>query len=221
MIKKFINTIKYLFSSWNPYIKYLGNAKNNTFFLTFDDGPHEQNTPKILEILKKYNVKATFFIVGSIAEKYPQLVKLIWKDGHEVANHSYSHNKNNYSVSEIAETNNVIKGIIGITPKYYRPPWGKIELNQLVYIIINKMKLILWHINSFDHIIKDSNQLINVIKTTKIISGDIILFHENRDHTIKALPEIIEYLKFRNLNLIELNRNWKSNSSCIGFSKNS
>ena len=156
---------------------YKGRSSGNTIALTFDDGPHDKNTEKILEVLDRYGIKATFFIVGSFATKYPELVRITVLHGHEIANHSYSHEATCYHCSEIEKTNCVITNITGVTPRLYRPPWGKIKIQQMIFILFHRMKMVLWSIDIFDYIVKDSNELIDNLKKTKIRPGDIILLH--------------------------------------------
>jgi peptidoglycan/xylan/chitin deacetylase (PgdA/CDA1 family) len=178
-------------------IIYKGQSTRNCVALTFDDGPHETNTLKILRILEQCSVKATFFIVGSFAAKYPELVKLIFQKGHEVANHSYSHEKKIYPWSEIAKTNAILHTITGISPKLYRPPWKKLKVQQILYLLIHRMITILWSVDIMDWKVKDSNELLKNLYNAKLFPGDIILLHENRATTVEALYKVIENVKER------------------------
>ena len=97
--------------------------------LTFDDGPHPVKTPKILEILQKHDARATFFVVGSLAEYHPEIVKKEAELGHEIANHSYTHPRLSKLTeteikSEIEKTDSIIKKAAGVTPRLFRPPEG-------------------------------------------------------------------------------------------------
>ena len=117
---------------------------SNTSFLTFDDGPHPQYTNDILDLLKKYQQKATFFVVGKRAERYPEIIKRIVSEGHELGNHTYSHynlRELNYNktLEEIKKTQQILTDIVGEanSPKWFRSPYGittgkaKIALNSL------------------------------------------------------------------------------------------
>ncbi|WP_376845938.1 polysaccharide deacetylase family protein [Camelliibacillus cellulosilyticus] len=101
--------------------------------LTFDDGPHPEYTPKLLDLLKKYEAKATFFIVGEFAENHPEILKRMDREGHLIGIHHYRH-VSNWLISpfrtrrECKKTAEVIERIIGKRPSYYRPPWGHLHL---------------------------------------------------------------------------------------------
>ncbi len=162
---------------------YTHSAKNDKkIALTFDDGPHYKYTEQILEILEKYGVKATFFIIGCNAEKKPEKVKLIYDKGHEIGNHTYSHGKNvtkdydilNGEISKAAET---IEKLIGKKPNIFRPPEGK--CNELVVSCArdNGCSVILWSIDTRDWAHRPSNVIAEDI-LKQVRGGDIILFHD-------------------------------------------
>ncbi len=170
----------------NPNIK-------NKLAITFDDGPDSKNTPAILDLLNKYNAKASFFIIGSKAEKNKDLLKDIYNNNHLIGNHSYSHSnlfplKSVKKIkSEILKTNKIIEEITNSDNKYFRPPFGVI--NPLIFMAVKQMNLttIGWSVRSLDT--KNENPEI-VLKriTKKIKGGDIILFHD----TSKNILEILE-----------------------------
>src|SRR5580765_718578 len=96
-------------------------------YLTFDDGPNSNYTPKILDILKENNIKATFFVCGKNVKKNPEILKRIADEGHLIGNHSYSHSLLKSIIffsPEVEKTNNMVKEIVGKTPKFYRAPYG-------------------------------------------------------------------------------------------------
>jgi peptidoglycan-N-acetylglucosamine deacetylase len=189
--KRFRTMVSYL----NPYIKYNGRRDKNAIALTFDDGPDEKQSNRILELLDRYKVKATFFVVGSFALRHRETIRLMAQNGHEIANHSFSHDRDNYSNAEIIRANETIQNITGACPVLYRPPWAKITANQLLYVIARRMRIVLWSVDSYDHKANSSAELIQEFKSAEISSGDIILLHENRKATVEALPKIIETIK--------------------------
>lgn len=180
-------------------------------FLTFDDGPSKSVTPDILDILKRYNIKATFFVVGSMARNNGDIIKRIYDEGHTIANHSYSHQYNYiYSsisnlMGEIDSTNNILRGFLGsdFTTDIFRFPGGafgssyssfKTALAQYGYSYIN------WNVSTGDASGNNvpSYLLINNVKTqSKGNDHIIILMHDlgSKHTTVEALPAIIEYLK--------------------------
>ena len=180
-------------------------------FLTFDDGPTSTNTPKILEVLKHYNIKATFFIIGYEAEKYKDILIKIKNEGHAIGNHTYSHNYEKIYcsvdkfITDIKKTNDVFKQILGndFKTRICRFPGGSFgeskrpfiqELEKEGYVDIN------WNTITGDAegINVDKNKLVNRLKTTaKQQNHLVILMHDSpsKNTTAEALPEIIEYLK--------------------------
>ncbi len=199
------------------------NAKSNTIVwqvpikgkkviaLTFDDGPTPGYTDKILKILKKYDVKATFFVIGSKAQKYPNLVRREANYGHEIANHTYTHpkiSKLSFKAykTEMKKTQNVVKKITGSTPVLMRPPYGDLNENAIRYTQKLGFKMILW---SWDQDTRDwSHPGVNAI-VKKVLNntscGDIVLFHDSSTtmgQTATALETIIPELKRRGYSFV-------------------
>lgn len=166
--------------------------------LTFDDGPHGEYTKNILDLLRKENVKATFFVVGREAERYPGLLKRMAEEGHEVANHSYAHDKN-AGLADIDKAEHAIRNIVGSSSRLFRPPWGKITPGKMFHMIAKGMKMVLWSFDSRDDSLKEPDDLTKYIGSAHIRSGEILLFHDDYKHTVDALPGIIRNIKQRGL----------------------
>lgn len=182
--------------------------------LTFDDVPDPRFTPQVLDVLKKYKVRATFFIVGSRAEKHPDLVKRMVKEGHIVGNHSYNHPEfgklsMNAFRKQILHTGDIIHHLTGYTPKMIRPPYGDINEEQLKWAARQHYSIVNWNVDSLDwkglskEKVKD-----NILSAVK--PGSIVLQHagggvgSNLNGTIEALPEVIEELRHRGYELVTL-----------------
>lgn len=178
--------------------------------LTFDDGPSPDYTPLILDILKDKGVRATFFLVGKHAEKYPDIVKRIVEEGHEVGNHTYSH-KDLAPATPRRVMNEIKRGMEAISrvtgkeqPVLFRPPRG--IYSGLVRKIVVEMdcKMILWSLSALDWAGTPSSVIAARIRKF-VHPGAIILFHDNgalirseghsRMNTVKAIPAVIEYLR--------------------------
>lgn len=150
--------------------------------LTFDDGPHYKYTEEILDILDEYDIKATFFIVGQLAERYPEIIMREIKEGHEIASHTWSHPK----LTEISEaaltkefenTERFLYDLAEYEPKLFRPPEGK--YNNCILRIAGELdyEVILWTVDTRDWAHTPSSQIVtNVINNTK--PGSIILCHD-------------------------------------------
>jgi peptidoglycan/xylan/chitin deacetylase (PgdA/CDA1 family) len=175
-------------------------------YLTFDDGLDSKVTPIILDILKKYEVKGTFFIVGNTIEKNTSLLKRMIEEGHSIGNHTYTHKKENiYSSAEglkaeIEKTNAALYKAGGIITRLFRPPYGGTYIRKPEQkVVLAPYETILWNIDSRDSRARNvsSAEIIdNVITQVKNKRSAIIIMHDSGTHmeTAKALPDIIEYL---------------------------
>lgn len=175
--------------------------------LTFDDVPDPRFTPQLLDVLQKYHVKATFFVVGSRAKKHPELVARMIREGHVVGNHSYSHPQfvkltlNDFR-SEIIRTENVLQALAGYKPRLIRPPYGDISEQQLRWAKARGYKLVNWNVDSLDWRGLSKAQVRNNI-LSHAGKGSIILQHggggrgSNLRGTIQALPEVITIMRKR------------------------
>ncbi|HEY9691514.1 MAG TPA: polysaccharide deacetylase family protein [Oculatellaceae cyanobacterium] len=178
-------------------------SKEKAIALTFDDGPWPRSTLKILEILKKDNIKATFFMVGLPLKEYPQIAQQVVLDGHAVANHTWSHRYRRMSPAdaarEIEDTEALIYKITGLKPAIFRPPGGLMNNGVVDYAKKHKYFVAMWSSDSRDYSRPSVPGLVkNVLKDAK--PGGMVLMHDgggDRAHTIKALPIIISQLKKR------------------------
>ncbi|UFJ39848.1 polysaccharide deacetylase family protein [Brevibacillus humidisoli] len=173
--------------------------------LTFDDGPDVVFTPRVLDVLKKHNVKATFFLVGKRVEAHPEVVKRMVREGHEVGNHSYSHAnlpklKPHPFHVEVLRTQDVIARHSGYRPKFIRPPYGAIEEEQIKWLASQGFTMVNWNVDSLDWKGLSADQVADNV-LSNVAQGAIILQHSAGGHgedlsgTIDALPKIIEKLK--------------------------
>ena len=167
--------------------------------MTFDDGPHAEHTPRLLDMLKKRSIKATFFVVGECAVAYPAIMKRIVAEGHEIANHSWSHPL----LSKMAEgpvteqlqrTHDIIVETTGVTPKLMRPPFGGFTANQRAWA--NKKwgyKVILWDVDPLDWKVRNAARVESeILKQT--VSGSIVLSHDIHKSTVDAMPATLDAL---------------------------
>lgn len=178
------------------------NKNTNKIAITFDDGPHPRQTPKILDILKKYDVKATFFVIGVNAKNYPEPLKRAISEGHEIGNHTYSHNilKSMPRAKIEEEIFNMEKQLCEIypyRPKLIRPPCGTYSESLVDIANDEDYKIILWTIDTHDWAHASTDNIVkNVINHIK--GGDIILFHDyisGKDNTPEAIDILIPKLK--------------------------
>ncbi len=170
--------------------------------LTFDDGPHPRVTHQILDVLSKYGVKATFFMVGENVKNYPDTAKRVAREGHEIGNHTYTHphikNMNeNELLTEMAKCDKAIKEVAGVeSVKLFRPPEGVIDSAVKAISSEKGYSIILWRIDTRDW----AGTSVAEIKSNidkNVETGDIILMHDyisKKCHTVEALNVIIPML---------------------------
>jgi peptidoglycan-N-acetylglucosamine deacetylase len=165
----------------------------NILTLTFDDGPDVKITPMILDILKKHDIKAAFFLIGSKAEKYPEIVRRMDEEGHVIAGHSYSHHfffdlfSFKHMQEELIKTEEVIAQITGRHIRLFRPPYG--VTNPMLAKAVRAMgyQSIGWSLKSRDTVISEKETLLGRLND-RMKPGDIILFHDR----MPVLPEVLE-----------------------------
>jgi peptidoglycan/xylan/chitin deacetylase (PgdA/CDA1 family) len=182
--------------------------KEKNVALTFDDGPHEM-TLLVLDVLKKYNAKATFFCIGKNVEKHPEILKKIISEGHIVGNHSYNHSRlfdfyrKEKLIAEIIKTDALIEKISGKKTILFRPPFGVTNPSIRRAVEVTKHHVIGWNIRSLDGIIKNEKLVFNRIK--KLISpGGIVLLHDTSLQSVKALEQLLLFIEENEYKVVSL-----------------
>jgi peptidoglycan-N-acetylglucosamine deacetylase len=168
--------------------------------LTFDDGPVRANTPRVLDVLNKYRVKATFFVIGQRARRYPRLVKREYREGHSVQNHTYTHPELTALSPveirrELRATNRAIKAAGVPRPYRFRPPRG--HTNARVRSVGASLGLIqtLWSVDPHDWASPPASEICRRV-VTNVRAGSIVLLHDGSgSNTVEALPCIIKKLR--------------------------
>lgn len=172
--------------------------------LTYDDGPNPVATNAILDTLEKYNAKATFFDLGYLVEKYPDVVKREAALGCEVGSHSYDHkNFNKMTSSEIAadiqKTAAIFQKVLGKEPTVFRPPYGACDENVKKLI---PMPIYLWSVDTLDWKSRDAKAVMDVIKSSGDLDGKVILMHGIYGSTAEATAELVPYLQKQGYELV-------------------
>lgn len=167
-------------------------------YLTFDDGPVPEVTPLVLDILDKYNLKATFFCVGENVQKYPEVYTNVLQRGHKTGNHSFNHLKG-FSVTTQEYVDNVQKASELIQSSLFRPPYGRITRQQRK-LLAPDYEIIMWDLITHDYNRNLSVETIlgNVKRYSR--NGSILVFHDSikaKDNVLTVLPLAIEFLKFK------------------------
>ena len=195
----------------NCRIDIRGSRSDSDFAITFDDGPHLEFTPKILEVLESHQVKATFFMSGRNIESNRSIAEDLASQGHLIGNHTYSHLSalrigKSSLLEEVVRTKELIENITGEPNRFLRPPYG--HITPALFSICRNLDLsiVLWSFNSWDFRGVSAERIIRRAER-KISPGTILLFHEchfrdgSRDYsaTIKAVDSILEYTLKRGL----------------------
>jgi peptidoglycan/xylan/chitin deacetylase (PgdA/CDA1 family) len=180
-----------------PRLTWDADKANRCIYLTFDDGPIPIVTPFVLNILKQYNAKATFFCIGDNIRKHPDIFEQLKADGHAIGNHTYNHLKG-WKTEDKTYLDNFLQADKLIGGNLFRPPYGRIKRSQTKLLKQTRpdLKLVMWNVLSgdFDVNLKPDKCLENVINNTT--SGDIVLFHDSLkafDRLQYALPRAMEY----------------------------
>ncbi|HET8753138.1 MAG TPA: polysaccharide deacetylase family protein [Salinimicrobium sp.] len=185
-------------------------TQKRAIYLTFDDGPIPELTPWVLEQLKKYNAKATFFCIGENIEKHPEIFRKIIFDGHSLGNHTQNH-LNGWKTSSEEYVRNVLKAEVVIESnfpekeeeyhpktKLFRPPFGRITGKQVKLLREKNYKIIMWSVLSMDYSKNISVEKCynNVVKNG--ISGNIFVFHDSlkaEKNLRSVLPRVLEHFQ--------------------------
>ena len=191
-----IDTDRLLPEDLESYQAYIEERHRKMIALTFDDGPDPTTTPQALSILKKFNAKATFFMVGKNVNAYPDIAKQVRKEGHQIGNHTWNHPQLpklslDSAKKEILDTQEAIQKATGVQTKIMRPPYGAI--NSAIQYGVDQ-SYIMWDVDSLDWKTHNTTAILNEVKKA-VKPGSIILMHDIHQTTIDALPTVLDYLK--------------------------
>jgi polysaccharide deacetylase family sporulation protein PdaB len=187
-----------------------GDPDKKQIALTFDDGPHPAYTPKLLDILKQNDVKATFFLVGEMARKYPKLVRNEVAAGHSIGNHTYHHvNLTRIDVQDIATEikacGEVLKKITGKPVHLFRPPGGDYNIDVAEASAALGYVMVLWTDDPGDYA-SPGVKTIEQRLLDRVSNGGIILIHDGVQQTIDLLPRVIQDLKAKGYEFVTIDQ---------------
>jgi len=185
------------------------NKSENKIALTFDDGPSNPQTQKVLDTLKKHKVKATFFVIGKNINENESIVKQITADGHSIGSHSFSHHfwidlwGKKKLEEDIQQSLSAIKDCTGQEVKLMRPPYG-VTTPNFAYVLKNlNLQSVGWNVRSYDTSTSDLNKILaRVLQQTK--NGSIILLHDRLDYAPELLDKLIPALKEKKFEFVTI-----------------
>ena len=198
--------------------------------LTFDDGPDPKYTPQLLDLLKLHHVKATFFILGSRAEQFPELIRRIHEEGHEIGIHNYTHRSNWIMLprtvkKHIMKSADIVEKITGVRPYLYRPPWG--SLNLFDFRLPKTFKTVLWSVMGGDWSQENEHDRDRLARRLikRIRGGSIVLLHDCGEtlgakpgspaYMVAALAETLEKLKPRGYRYVTVSEMMKLDAAAV------
>jgi peptidoglycan/xylan/chitin deacetylase (PgdA/CDA1 family) len=180
-------------------------VEGNKVYLTFDDGPTPDVTHRVLENLKQYNAKGTFFCLGRNVDHNPEIYQQILNEGHSTGNHTYSHlkgwgssNKTYFDDIELARNH--------IDSTLFRPPYGRIKPSQVTEIL-KRYRIIMWTVLSIDYNRRVAGDICVKNVTKNVSPGSIIVFHDSaksRKNVYYALPRVLEYLSEKRYEMLAI-----------------
>lgn len=165
----------------------------NQFALTFDDGPHPELTPQLLDALNAAGISATFFVVGERAALHRDILKRIAADGHEIGNHTWSHSEPRETsarklIGEVRRTRELIEDVTGRECRLFRPPKGELTLRKLLALRREGQAIVLWNQDTKDYRMSDASvEMTDWCRGYQPAAGDIVLMHDNHPHAITAV----------------------------------
>src|SRR5437773_1950191 len=175
--------------------------------MTFDDGPSAMFTPKLLDLLAAHHIKATFFVIGENVAEHPEIVERAAREGHEIANHSWSHPNFGKMSDEgvrrqLTRTDDAIKNATGVRPTLLRPPYGSITARQKRWIHDEfGYQIILWDVDPYDWKRPGPSVVCNrILKETR--PGSIVLSHDIHPGTIEAMPSTFDQLQAKGFKFV-------------------
>lgn len=171
-------------------------GSGRTLYLSFDDGPHPVHTPRLLDLLAGHDARASFFLIGTEAEKYPAIVRRMAAEGHLVGNHSYSHPSFPKislaeQLAEIDRTDRLLAEIDGQAQHAFRPPSGALPLPMVMHFARHRRRIVYWSYDSLDYQRQPTPDFVARVRATPPQPNDIVLMHDDDANVVDSLKELL------------------------------
>ena len=188
--------------------------------LTFDDGPHPEHTPRLLDVLAERHLKATFFVIGELAAQHPDLVRRIAAEGHELGNHTWSHGEpartdSRQFLDEVRRTDELLAELTGTAPLTMRPPKGELNWGKLSGVWQRGQSVVLWNVDPRDYRMASADDMAAWCSGYVPHDGDILLMHDNHPWAITAVGTLASRGVFDQFQTTTVS-GWINGSSCFG-----
>jgi peptidoglycan/xylan/chitin deacetylase (PgdA/CDA1 family) len=174
-----------------------GPKESRAVTLTFDDGPHPEHTPRLLDGLKAHDIRATFFLLGRQAERHPDIVRRIAAEGHDVGHHSYTHGDPETTswstlAGEARRAAQLMESLVGRSPHLFRPPHGKITAGKAFALWTLRQTIVLWNQDPKDFSCGSADALRAWFADRPLAGGDVILLHDVHPYAAEALDAMVD-----------------------------
>lgn len=195
----------------NALVTTAGPRAQRGLYLTFDDGPHPEHTPRLLDLLAEHGAKATFFLIGNQIEPNALLARRIADEGHTLGNHSMSHPHFETlaladQLEEVDHTDRLLSSIDGRPRHSFRPPRGVLTLPMLARFFRQRRRVAYWSYDSLDYSRRPAAELIDVVRRYPVRAGDIVLMHDDGPISLEMLQTLIPAWKAEGFSLLCLPR---------------
>lgn len=163
--------------------------------LTIDDGPHPEHTPRVLDLLAAAGMKATFFVVGDSCRRYPDVVRRITAEGHELGNHTWLHGEPTRTstetfLKEIQQTRQLLRDLTGYDCRLTRPPKGELTFGKTLGLWRQQQTIVLWNVDPKDYAMHDRNEMLRWCDAYQPNNGDIVLLHDDQPYSAIFLERL-------------------------------
>jgi len=188
-----------------------GPAGSGSVCLTFDDGPHPDHTPRLLDVLGRCEAVASFFVVGREVARHPGIVRRIAAEGHAIGHHSYFHGAPGRTsarqlIDEVRRTRDLLGGLLGEAPSLFRPPYGRLTAAKLWRLWRAGQTVVLWNVDPKDFARGSPGELLDWFRARPPEGGDVVLMHDNIPLAAAVLPELVAAVRDRGLDFTTVER---------------
>ncbi|MES2304372.1 MAG: polysaccharide deacetylase family protein [Gemmatimonadota bacterium] len=188
-----------------------GPASGAAVALTFDDGPHPDITPRLLDALARHSMHATFFVVGREAERYPALVQRIVAEGHAIGHHSWSHSEPSATstttlMAEVTRCRALLRDLTGAPVDRFRPPKGQLTVAKLAALLRLGQRVILWSEDPKDYTLGDGTRLTHWAATNALPGGTIALLHDTHRWCLDAIAPLAQRAGDSGIQFVSIDR---------------